>query len=234
MRADAIRRLATAALTALAACPSASTLTSARPLEAGTYEYGGAGGVLSDPSEFFGDAAALPHIEFLARVGLLDGVDMGFRLGTLGLGTDLKIALSRSENPNTGTDISIDPSFLWGGNTNNLSLPVLVGFNTGNGNQFVLGPRLGGRWGQHAARDEGGTAREPDNFTSLLLGASVGYYARAGSARFVPEVSAYLPLKTWWTERDGLSSTSASSVSGIAFQISLGLLFTDFQMLSYD
>lgn len=183
----------------LSACPSTSTLKSARTLDEGKLRFA----VAPEFSVFSlgGTPLKKPQIEMAARYGLTDDIEIGAKLWLPGMAADVKYALVRSQDGNSGWDISLDPGIGYVGGISGTAtgdgselhvltfyLPVLFGYNLGGGNQVVLGPKLIDQiW--MTADDEGST------INLLYAGSSVGFvWKLTDGLRLIPEVSFGIPV----------------------------------------
>jgi hypothetical protein len=169
-----------------------------------------------------GDSGGIyyPHVDLGLRYGVTDTVDLGVRFGSSLVELQSKFLLTRPEDPNKA--ISLAPSvmgLLVGSGDDNVSyvnaaMPVLVGFKTSGGSEFVLGPRVALT---HLSVGDASA-------TFISAGASVGYALRVTNGfRLMPEVAVSYPLV-------GALSTSTDSdvVSGFNggfVQVKLGFLF---------
>jgi hypothetical protein len=183
----------------LCACPSMSTLKSARTLDEGKVRFA----VAPEFSSFSlgGKPLRKPQIEMAARYGLTDDIEIGAKLWLPGMEVDMKYALLRSKTPDSGWDLSLDPGIGYVGGISGTAtgsgselhvltfyMPVLFGYNLGEGNQIVLGPKLIDQiW--MTADDDGAT------INLLYAGSSLGFVWKVSDGiRFIPEVSFGIPV----------------------------------------
>ncbi|MEE2902717.1 MAG: hypothetical protein VYC39_10315 [Myxococcota bacterium] len=206
-------------------CPSTSTLKSARTLDKGKLRFA----VAPEYSVFSlgGEPLQNPQIELAARYGLTDNIEIGAKLWLPGLQADVKYALLRSEDMNSGWDLSINPGFGYIGGISGTAtgegsdlhiltfyLPFLAGYNLGGGNQIVLGPKL--------INQTWLTSEDNSETINLLyLGSSLGFvWKYSDGVRFIPEVSFGVPVLRTLT---GVGTDA--SASGILFQAGVAVEF---------
>lgn len=216
--------LATLSLFILSACPSTSTLKSARTLDEGRMRFA----IAPEFQSFSLGGAPLrkPQLELAARYGLTDNIEIGAKIWLPGLEADVKYALSRSEDGNSGWDLSIDPGLGYVGGISGTAtgegselhvwtfyLPLLIGYNLGGGNQIVVGPKLIDQiW--LTADDEGAT------INILFLGTSLGFvYQVMDGFRVIPEVSFGVPvLRSLSGVGTDVSASGLLLQAGVAFE----------------
>lgn len=175
-------------------CPSMSTMNTARTLDAGEFRFIAAPGV--SRVSLGAEPLVQPQVELGGRFGITDDVEVGAKLWVPGYSLDAKIALLRAPSKDSGMDLSINPGLSYiggisgtrtgGGATLHVAtvfLPVLIGFNTGGGDQLVLGPRLIDQlW--LGSDDEGST------INLIYAGSSIGYaWKVSDSVMIMPELS---------------------------------------------
>jgi hypothetical protein len=208
-------------------CVSVSHVQTADTLGAGKFQFAmepGVGGaaVFSDVG---GGSVFYPHVDLALRYGVSDSVDLGVRFGSSLVELQSKILLTSTQDLNKA--ISIAPSltgFFFGSgdasvNYVNLSVPVLIGFKTKGGSEFVLGPRLS------VANVSAGAGGEDASSTILSAGASVGYALRVSEGfRLMPEVGISIPFVGAADSSVGDSEVSAGFNGGF-LQFKLGFLF---------
>lgn len=135
----------------LLGCPSSQTWTTARTVPAGSVQHTAGvewiGLVVEDPSctEADGDVCdlgfvAVPFPGYIARIGVADMLDMGFKVSTTAtFGADFKIQLVRSD----GFDLAIDPGFsmpfIFA--FTSLNMPILFSLNFGEMMTLTLYPK---------------------------------------------------------------------------------------------
>ncbi|WP_343073237.1 hypothetical protein [Pyxidicoccus fallax] len=211
---------------------SVSHVQTADTLGSGKFQFAvepGVGGAAVIDSDVGGGSIYYPHIDLAARYGVSDGVDLGVRFGSSLVELQSKFLLTDSRDPNKA--ISLAPSvtgmFLGTGDEGddasisyvNLSLPLLVGFKTSGGSEFVLGPRVSGTRISGSALEDGAAVN------ILSVGASVGYALRVTEGfRLMPEVGVSMPVlgEVNTTQTD---SEVASGFGGGFVQFKLGFLF---------
>ena len=206
-------------------CPSTSTLKSARTLDKGKLRFA----VAPEYSVFSlgGEPLQNPQIELAARYGLTDNIEIGAKLWLPGLQADVKYALLRSEDMNSGWDLSINPGFGYIGGISGTAtgegsdlhvltfyLPFLAGYNIGGGNQIVLGPKLINQtW---LTSDD-----SSETINLLYAGSSFGFvWKYSDGVRLIPEVSFGIPVLRTLT---GVGTDA--SASGILFQAGVAVEF---------
>ncbi len=214
------------ALALLTGCPSFTTMGTARTVPEGeTQFYISTGGVqlrnweateTSTGASTGTESLTLPAFEFGARSGVNDRVEIGGKLWFIGAELDSKFQLARSDSEGSGIDVALAPGIsvypfstedsLGNSTTAILSyvhLPLLIGINTGNGSQLVLGPRFSATL--VSGNGEVGTV--------TWAGGSVGYAWKIGrNFRLLPEISWMKPLSV---------SSSATSSSDLRFEGSI-------------
>jgi len=186
---------------------------------------GGAAVFSSDETSTAGGSIYYPHVDLAARYGVTDSIDLGVRFGSSLVELQSKFLLSDVNNPDMV--VSLAPSvmgvFIGSGdsgiNYTNLALPVLVGFKTSGGSEFVLGPRLVG------TRISGGTDENGGAVNILSVGASVGYALRVTEGfRLMPEVGVSVPVVGEFNSSNTESEVGAGFGGGFV-QFKLGFLF---------
>lgn len=224
-----IRRvgLAVVALALASGCVSAGSVQTADTLGRGNFQFAvepgvwGAGVVEEDV-----DGIGLPHVDFAARVGVADSVDIGVRVGSSLLEFQTKFLLTDVNHP--GLAISLAPS-VGGvfasseaddvGGFAHIQLPLLIGLKTSGGSEFVLGPRVTNTTLFATSGGDGGVVNV------VSVGSSIGYAARLSrNFRLMPEVAVLVPLAGTLT-LNGRSGNATASFTGGIVQFKLGLLF---------
>lgn len=222
-----IRRLvlAAAALMLSSGCVSIGGTQTADTLGKGNFQFAVEPGVWGATAITENvDGFIIPHVDFAARYGVSDTVDIGARFGSSLLELQSKFLLT---DPNdTGKAISLAPSvagiFVGAGEGvggyANVQVPLLIGLKTGGGSEFVLGPRIADSIFFGAGNGNGGIAN------ILSAGASIGYAARVGDGfRIMPEVAVLVPL-VGSVSVNG-NSDAAAGFNGGLIQFKVGLLF---------
>lgn len=210
-------------VTALSAC-SMATLGPARPIDPGETQ------VVVAPAAMRVGRGSKPYVgpqlELGGRVGLTDSVDLGARLWLPlpGYTFDSRIALRKAKN-NHGLDLALQPglSYLYvpGGSDNDaplhigtVSLPLLIGWNLGGGNQVTVTPKLV----DLIAVD---TSTYGQTAQLVTAGATVGFvWQVTRQFALVPEVGL-----GWLVLGSQAGFGTEFGVNGSAAQLSLGLLF---------
>lgn len=220
-----IRRLAlaVAALALASGCVSIGGVQTADTLGKGNFQFAvepgvwGAAAIAEDVDGFL-----LPHVDFTARYGVTDSVDIGARFGSSLLELQTKFLLTDVND--TGKAISIAPSlvgvFFGAGDDAagyaNVNIPVLIGLKTSGGSELVFGPRISDIIVFGSGNGDGGAAN------LLSVGASIGYAARVSEGfRLMPEVAVLVPVL-------GTATGGGDAVAGFnggLIQFKLGMLF---------
>ena len=168
-------------------CASLSTVQTADTLGKKNFQIAFEAGVQRSPSPYL---PYYPHFDAAFRLGITDTIDVGARVGYSGLELQGKFLLTRPGDPRLA--ISLAPALggglLPGAASSlvmvNVAVPLLIGLKQDNGNEFVFGPRLQGRF-----------MASPSQAASLELGLSAGYSIRIGKKfGILPELAAALPL----------------------------------------
>jgi len=217
--------LAVAALALASGCVSIGGVQTADTLGKGNFQFAVEPGVWSAAAIAEDvDGFLVPHVDFSARFGVSDSVDIGARFGSSLLELQSKFLLTSPSD--TGKAISLAPSlagiFLGAGEDvggyANVQVPLLIGLKTGGGSEFVLGPRIANTIFFGTVGDNGGIVN------ILSVGASVGYAARVGNSfRIMPEVALLVPV-VGAVSANGDSDAAAGFTGGI-LQFKLGFLF---------
>jgi hypothetical protein len=205
-------------------CVSVSHVQTADTLGKGNFQFAlepGMGGA----AVFSGGEGAsfmYPHVDLALRYGVSERVDLGLRFGSSLAELQSKFLLTSPEDPDKA--ISLAPSLMTlligsdeetGTSYTNLALPVLVGFKTKGGSEFVLGPRLTG------TRISSGDS----SYNVLSVGGSVGYALRVTEGfRLMPEVGVSFPIVGAVSDSGGDSEVLSGFGNGFA-QFKLGFLF---------
>lgn len=210
-------------------CVSVSQVQTADTLGSGNFQFGiepGVGGAAVISDETGGGSIYYPHVDLSARYGVSDSVDLGVRFGSSLVELQSKFLLTDSRDPSKA--ISLAPSvsgvFLGTGDDSsisyvNVALPLLVGFKTSGGSEFVIGPRITGTRLSGSALEEGAAVN------ILSVGGSVGYALRVTEGfRLMPEVGVSVPVLGEVNTTDS-DSEVASGFGGGFVQFKLGFLF---------
>jgi hypothetical protein len=219
-------------LALLAGCPSFSTMGTARTLPVGKTQF-----VVAPQAAYTKEWSIagldrrsdvlFPQFELGIHHGVTEDVEVGAKAWILGFEVDTKVQLLRSPSDRSGIDLAIDPGIGYLGftqaqslsstsltasqNSLSLYLPLLVGFNLGDGSQLVLGPKLIDQVILPSSDTGAGNV--------LWGGASFGYAWRIGNFQLLPEVTVVYPMSV-------VQKTGATfNFSGIAAQAGVGLLF---------
>ncbi|MDC0712439.1 hypothetical protein POL68_28515 [Stigmatella sp. ncwal1] len=171
------------------------------------------------------DGAAYPHVDLALRYGVTDRFDLGIRLGFSLAELQTKFLLTSPDNPDLAISLAPSISGVYIGSDDddvgytNLALPLLIGFKTDGGSEFVLGPRVSGARVSVGGDDANGSVNV------LSVGGSIGYALRIGSGfRLMPEVAFSVPVVGSVNSSDS-DSEVLSGFDGGFFQVKLGFLF---------
>lgn len=142
-------------------CASGTGIGMARTLEPGEHRLGGGlelGLGLASTSPTYDIPLPWPQLVIGYRGGLSKRVDLGARgwgfglrgFRTFGGEVDVKIALKKAASVEDGVDVTLDPRLSYHQaaigrsplHALSIRLPLLIGVNTGGGDQFVLGPSI--------------------------------------------------------------------------------------------
>ncbi len=208
-------------------CVSTSHVQTADTLGAGKFQFAmepGVGGTAVFTSEG-GGGVVYPHVDLALRYGVTDALDLGVRFGSSLVELQSKILLTSPRDP--AKAISLAPSvmgfFFDSGdesvNYASVAVPVLIGFKTGGGSEFVLGPRL---VGTNISTGANGVSTSTN---VLSVGGSVGYALRVSeSFRLLPEVGVSFPV-VGLVDSSQSDSEVLSGFRGGFVQFKLGFLF---------
>lgn len=213
-----------AALSCLSGC-SIATLGTALPIDPGTTQIVVAPAVVR--VSMSGKPYTGPQVELGGRYGISKNVDIGARvwLPMPGYAIDSRIALRRSEDRAWGFDMGLQPgaSYIYvpGGEADSsplhvasATLPLLLGWNMGEGRQLVVAPKL-----VDVLTASGSTDGKVANL--LTVATTVGFiWPLTANFSLAPEIGiGKLVMGTvegfgsdWW-------------MSGVSGQISIGMLF---------
>ncbi|WP_225412509.1 hypothetical protein [Stigmatella hybrida] len=176
-----------------------------------------------DDSGFAG--VAYPHIDFALRYGVSERVDLGVRFGFSLAELQAKILLTQPGDPDLAISLAPALSGVYFGTGDedvgytNLALPLLIGFKTDGGSEFVLGPRVSG------ARVSGGIGNASGSINVLSVGGSVGFALRvANGFRLMPEVAFSVPVVGSVNSSESDSEIISGFDTGF-LQFKLGFLF---------
>jgi hypothetical protein len=236
--------LAASACTLLTGCPSFATLKTARALDPGQLQVTEAMEVLgmTAPANK-GIGGVRPAAIVAARYGVFEGLDVGFRAEPVGgLSGDTTIQLVRGKvmdlalapgagyfltpgpisfAPRTIEVLANEPVYtIW-----STTLPVLVGFNFGQGHQVVLAPRATVYFVQPG--NSGGQPR-PGGVETFLGGSFGISFKTSHTLRVMPEIDVTAPVS--WTGRGDTICTpgegDCSPFNTSALIVQGGLAFT--------
>ncbi|MBN1336557.1 MAG: hypothetical protein JXB39_11420 [Deltaproteobacteria bacterium] len=209
-------------LALLTGCATVGTFQTADTLGTGAFQVG------LEPSWWgvaaTGEAAGFLHGGVSARYGVNDRLDVGGRIGSSGLEMLFKVQLTDPQSG--GPIVSIAPSgggfgaLGAGGGAGLLAfqVPVILGFPTSGGSQFVLAPKV------HEYLILAGTSDDSASLSLTSLGASVGYAARLGPGfRLLPEVAFVYPVLGAADASDQSSQVEFLG-EGVLLQVGLGIL----------
>lgn len=145
--------VAVALLLPLSGCPSFTTLSKARTLDAGESRFF----VAPEMGRYRrgGKPLTAPQLELGGRYGVTDRLEIGGKAWAPGLMAQARYALLRSPSPDRGWDVTIAPGIGWMGDVFesdsdastsmhvwSFYLPLHIGWSVGGGNQVVVGPSL--------------------------------------------------------------------------------------------
>ncbi|MFZ5468306.1 MAG: hypothetical protein ACOZIN_02615 [Myxococcota bacterium] len=188
--------------------------------------------------------AFIPMGNLSLRYGISERLELGGRIGATAI--ELLSKYQFSDPTSDGPTISIAPTVggfalasggSSGGATSSasvgmfgLQVPVLIGFKTGGGSEFFVGPRiLDWLIFSSAGGSVGGTGSSASATLNVVnLGTSVGYYARVSEGfALVPEINLLYPVfSTAGVSAGGQSASGSSGFgNGLFFQFGLGLVF---------
>ena len=211
-------RAATAALALVAVgCASIGSYETANTLGEGRYQL--AVEPAYEISTGGGNAATLVRFDIAARYGVTDRVDISARAGSsfLELGAKFQI----TDPWDRSVAVSIGPrlgGFVAPGGAIagvNATLPILLGFGFGEGNQFVIGPKLL----NFLFFDS--VDRPLD---VLAAGGTIGFSFKLGdNIRLMPEFGFAAPLVRHTSNSNGDPATTAPG-AGAVYQVGIGLL----------
>ncbi len=219
---------------ALSGCPSFRTLQTARTVGAGNTQF--AVEPTLEGIQWMG-TLYLPGINFSARHGVNETLDVGGSFGTSGIGVMGKQRLS---SPDSSLIMSIGPNVsglvLGSGSFGiiNLELPFLLGIPVGEtDSEIVITPKLLHNIMFLRGESDDGDGRIATHLT--LVGGSLAFAGKLGrSLWIVPEVAAGIPLFATagasLTVDDDESALSASTLfpGGVLLTFGLGFLFEGF------
>jgi len=209
-------------------CASISQVQTADTLGEGKFQFalepGLARASATDSETSEGTTVNVPQFDLALRYGVTDRLDLGARLGTSLVELQGKYLFTNPENPTLAVSLAPSVSGIFGGIGSvdvgyvRLALPLLVGFKTSGGSEFVLGPRLDGT--RFLAGADGSSA----SLNLLSGGASVGYALRVSEGfRLMPEIAYSRPLAGAVTAGD--ESAGGTVNAGGTWQFRLGFLF---------
>ncbi len=196
----------------LAGCTSFSTLGRARIVEPGQLEIFGAPAAMIQAVA--NEAPTVRPVGDLgARYGLDDRFELDARITTLGASAGPRIQLLRSADPSSGFDLLIAPALAYTyPDKFALEVPLLLGWNVGNGNQIIVAPRLVYQ------------ARFSDEGVSYPL----SYIFGGGSVGFAWKVSRHftlMPEVSFLTQLYSQPGFSSNLEGALGIQASAGVLF---------
>ncbi len=209
----------------LGGCASISSVQTADTLGTGRLQ------VAVEPGVWGGTSSQgtrlLPHVDAAVRYGVTEKVDVGVRAGSSFLELGAKFLVTQPGDPRLAVSLAPAVGGMIGplsdgtggpsrlGGFLNLALPVLVGFKTAGGSEFVLGPRA------HGLFTFGSTPS-----MALGVGMSVGFMWRLGErVGLMPEVSVVAPVASNH-EKVGLVGLDPF---GAFVQLKVGVLFGAFR-----
>jgi hypothetical protein len=216
-----------------AGCASLSNMQTADTLGRGNFQVGVETGVLSAASTSApvgdGNPSWLPHVDVSARFGVSEGVDLGLRAGLSFLELQGKFLFTK---PGERIAVSFAPTaggLLLGGSAStssslvgllNIALPVLIGFKTSGGSEFVLGPRV-----QNLVLLAG-----TSTVYGVGVGGSIGFAIRfTDNFGLMPELSLVVPVAGASAFASQFQSASVLGTGLFFFQFKIGVLVGRFR-----
>lgn len=210
-------------------CTSITSQQRAQTLGRGKFEFSLEPGVLAGVSTSTAGAwGAAPRADLAGHFGISDNVDLGFRLGSVGLEFMTNFQLThRASKVHVSLAPSINGVYLFlggtsgaGGGLAGFQLPVLIGIETGNDSEIVIGPRV---------VDQliiGGGGTGSGLFNTVLLGGSLGYSIKiTDHFRLFPEVSVVAPVLSTSASGGSAITTGGFVFNGLIVQGTLGFQF---------
>jgi hypothetical protein len=213
------------ALALLTACPSFTTMGTARTLDKGKGQFYVATGVMSLQSfqqDANGDrlSLTLPSFEFGGRYAVTDRFELGGKVWPIGAELNGKVALLRTPQLGAGLNVALAPAvsvyaFSAGDSTSAtyawIHLPLLLGIGVPGGSELTIGPRVSDML----------VASKSDTLNVVFLGGSLGYAWRLGDGvRILPEVTFAYPVSA---DVGGQGVTDLEPRGGM-LQVNVGLL----------
>ncbi len=221
------------------ACASFSTMKTARAIDPGTSQFSLMGGAVgASVPNAFGDnltrAAFAPQFELAWRYGIVEGLDLGMKLSSLGGEVNSTISLVRS----AGFDLALAPaagvtgySFLdcpgcvGGGNNVDvwefyLKVPLLFGIRFGphRMHEIVLGPELVPLSVSYGSNGTAGVSQ-----TALLIGGVFGVSLKLSPwLRIQPEVTILTPVGANFDLPNAPLYDRFGATNAIFYQLGLG------------
>jgi hypothetical protein len=224
------RTVVVAAALGVTGCASLSNVQTADTLGKGKFQVGIEPGLWGGAGS--GGATFVPHVDASFRYGVADRVDIGVRAGSSFLEFQSKFLLTTPGDPKIA--VSLAPTFGGlvvaaatsggGGSAGllNIGVPVLIGFKTSGGSQFVIGPRL-----QNFILFGSGGGGSGAVYV-MGLGGSFGFFWRI-SDKFglLPEIAAIYPA-VGAAAASGVGSTGLQWLyaGGLMMQFKLGVMIT--------
>ncbi|MFT3714207.1 MAG: hypothetical protein QM817_41620 [Archangium sp.] len=208
-------------------------MQTADTLGRGNFQVGVETGVLSAASSSApigdGNPSWIPHVDVSARFGVSEGVDLGLRAGLSFLELQGKFLFTK---PGERVAVSFAPTaggLLLGGSGSsassivgllNVGLPVLIGFKTSGGSEFVIGPRV-----QNLVLLAG-----TSTVYGVGVGGSIGFAIRfTENFGLMPEASIVVPVAGAAAFASQFQSASVLGTGLFFFQFKIGVLVGKFR-----
>lgn len=188
--------IAVAGCAALVGCATIGTAQTASTLGKGRVQVGLEPAITGLVAE---TGLAYPRVDLAVRYGVADGVDVGGKIGSVGLEFGGKFRLTRPEAEEEVRRVVVSVAPTLGGaligvpgvNFGSIyaQVPVLVGIPVGAGDELVLGPKI------HDWYAFGDVSVASGGANLLSVGTTVGYAARMGERfRILPEIAVLVPV----------------------------------------
>jgi len=206
-------------------CATAGTFQTASTVGEDNFQFGAEPSIVGVSSG--GESGFIPMVSISGRYGLSDTTEIGGRLGPGGI--DLLTKFQFTDPDSDGTIVSLAPSIgglVVGGSGGsggvvNVVVPLLVGFQVGDKNEFVLGPKV---VDSIAFGSSGGSSA---TLNVVSVGTTVGYSAQVGKKlKLLPEFGLLYPVVGSASASSGSESASESSSigGGVTWQAGVGFL----------
>ncbi|MFO0599519.1 MAG: hypothetical protein U0228_29710 [Myxococcaceae bacterium] len=221
-----------------AGCASISNVQTADTLGKGNFQVSAEAGALGVGNTTLPSGTGtqnplvVPHVDVSGRFGISEGVDLGLRAGMSFLEAQAKFLFT---TPGAPIAVSLAPTFGGlvlgsGGATGgvglgilNIGIPVLIGFKTRGGSEFVLGPRL-----QNLIAFTSGTGTS--TVYGLGAGGSLGFFLRVSdNFGLMPEASLVVPVVGASAFATQIPTASTVNAGVVMFQFKLGVMIGRFR-----